>query len=113
MTLIEREVEAFDADEEMELHYFASSSSLSTSERMVRRYSTITAPVSPCELFLSERGSLDNLSVRRQTAQPTPGRHQILIEVKSTALNFRDVLNVMDMYPGDPGLPGCECAGVV
>ena len=28
-------------------------------------------------------------------------------------LNFRDVLNVLGMYPGDPGPPGADCAGVV
>ena len=28
-------------------------------------------------------------------------------------LNFRDVLNVLGMYPGDPGPPGGDCAGVV
>ena len=25
----------------------------------------------------------------------------------------RDVLNVLGMYPGDPGPPGSDCAGVV
>jgi myxalamid-type polyketide synthase MxaB len=29
------------------------------------------------------------------------------------SLNFRDVLNILGMYPGDPGSPGCEYAGVV
>ena len=29
------------------------------------------------------------------------------------SLNFRDVLNIVDMHPGDPGNPGCEYAGVV
>ena len=28
-------------------------------------------------------------------------------------LNFRDVLNVLGEYPGDPGPPGGDCAGVV
>ncbi len=28
-------------------------------------------------------------------------------------LNFRDVLNVLGMYPGAPGDPGNDCAGVV
>ena len=28
-------------------------------------------------------------------------------------VNFRDVLNVLGMYPGDPGPPGADCAGVV
>ena len=28
------------------------------------------------------------------------------VAVSAVGLNFRDVLNVLDMYPGDPGLPG-------
>ena len=28
-------------------------------------------------------------------------------------VNFRDVLNVLGMYPGDPGAPGSDCSGVV
>ena len=42
-----------------------------------------------------------------------PGHGEIEIEVRATGLNFRDVLNVLGMYPGDPGPPGLECAGVV
>ena len=35
------------------------------------------------------------------------------VAVKAVGLNFRDVLNVLGMYPGDPGAPGADCAGVV
>jgi len=35
------------------------------------------------------------------------------IKVQATGLNFRDVLNVLDLYPGDPGPLGGECAGEV
>ena len=35
------------------------------------------------------------------------------IAVRSQGLNFKDVLNVLGMYPGDPGPPGLDCAGVV
>ena len=35
------------------------------------------------------------------------------IAVKAVGINFRDVLNVLGMYPGDPGPPGGDCAGVV
>jgi NADPH:quinone reductase-like Zn-dependent oxidoreductase len=35
------------------------------------------------------------------------------IRVQATGLNFRDVLNTLGMYPGDPGPLGDECAGVV
>ena len=33
--------------------------------------------------------------------------------MRAVGLNFRDVLNVLGMYPGDPGPPGGDCAGVV
>ena len=37
----------------------------------------------------------------------------MLVNVKSVGLNFRDVLNVLGMYPGDPGDPGGDCAGTI
>src|SRR5690606_37821216 len=42
-----------------------------------------------------------------------PGRGEVEIEVRTTGLNFRDVLNALGMYPGDAGPLGSECAGVV
>ena len=35
------------------------------------------------------------------------------LSVQAVGINFRDVLNVLGMYPGDPGPPGGDCAGVV
>ena len=35
------------------------------------------------------------------------------VAVKAVGLNFRDVLNVLGMYPGDPGPPGADYAGIV
>ena len=35
------------------------------------------------------------------------------VRVQAVGLNFRDVLNVLGMYPGDPGAPGGDCAGLV
>ena len=37
----------------------------------------------------------------------------VQVAVRAVGLNFRDVLNVLGMYPGDPGAPGADCAGVV
>lgn len=37
----------------------------------------------------------------------------MLIRVQAVGLNFRDVLNVLGMYPGDPGNPGADVAGIV
>jgi NADPH:quinone reductase-like Zn-dependent oxidoreductase len=42
-----------------------------------------------------------------------PGPDEVLLNVKAVGINFRDVLNVLGMYPGDPGAPGSDCAGVV
>lgn len=35
------------------------------------------------------------------------------VSVRAVGLNFRDVLNILGMYPGEPGEPGGDCAGVV
>jgi len=64
------------------------------------------------QLEIRERGSLSNLALL-PLARPAPGPGQVEIRVHATGLNFRDVLNALGMYPGDPGALGNECAGVV
>jgi NADPH:quinone reductase-like Zn-dependent oxidoreductase/acyl carrier protein len=66
----------------------------------------------PLALDITERGVLDNLALRPQVRR-RPGAGEVEIQVRATGLNFRDVLNAMGMYPGDPGELGGECAGVV
>ena len=39
--------------------------------------------------------------------------HDVQVTVRAIGLNFRDVLNVLGMYPGDPGSPGGDCAGII
>jgi NADPH:quinone reductase-like Zn-dependent oxidoreductase/SAM-dependent methyltransferase len=63
-------------------------------------------------LAVEKRGTLDNLRLE-PAARRLPGRGQIEIEVDAAAIGFRDVLNVLGMYPGDPGPLGAECAGRV
>jgi len=66
----------------------------------------------PYRLVLPERGMLDKLAYQPlERREPGPG--EVAITMHATGLNFRDVLNVLGMYPGDPGPPGIECAGVV
>ncbi len=56
--------------------------------------------------------SIEDLSFLSEArTAPRPG--EIEIRVAASALNFKDVLNVLRMYPGDPGPFGTECAGVV
>jgi acyl transferase domain-containing protein/acyl carrier protein len=66
----------------------------------------------PYQLAITQRGVIENLELQSLTPSP-PGPGQIQIEIQTTGLNFRDVLNVLDMYPGDPGPLGNECAGRV
>ena len=63
-------------------------------------------------LEIAERGQLENLALV-PAARPAPGPDEVEIEVRAAGLNFRDVLNALGAYPGDPGLLGNECAGVI
>ncbi|CDJ36657.1 type I fatty acid synthase, putative [Eimeria mitis] len=69
----------------------------------------------PVELFLGNRGALSMLKLRPlpAAARVDPPEGCVELRIRSVGLNFRDVLNVMGLYPGDPGLPGADCAGTV
>ncbi|MCC6892486.1 MAG: SDR family NAD(P)-dependent oxidoreductase [Anaerolineae bacterium] len=76
--------------------------------------SKVTSPLpdQSWQLQIRERGSLENLHfkpVERRALQSG----EVEIEVLATALNFKDVLNTLGMYPGDAGALGGECAGRV
>jgi len=63
-------------------------------------------------LEFTAQGSIDYL-VRTPKLRRPPGPDEVEIEVRSTGLNFRDVLNVLGLYPGDAGHLGGECSGFV
>merc|ERR1712147_413278 len=71
----------------------------------------------PMQLVPRPRGSLHSLA--QQAVQSSLGGSLVLgpgecqLRVMCIGLNFRDVLNVLGMYPGDPGMPGGDCSGVV
>ncbi len=61
-------------------------------------------------LGIARPGQLDMLRLQPATRiEPGPG--QVEIEVYAAGLNYRDVLNAMGVYPGDPIPLGAECAG--
>ncbi len=74
----------------------------------------VSAPTT-FSLMPQPRGALSNLKpvplAKASMTKLQPG--QVLLQVRAVGLNFRDVLNVLGMYPGDPGPPGADCAGVV
>ncbi|HXA52378.1 MAG TPA: polyketide synthase dehydratase domain-containing protein, partial [Candidatus Acidoferrum sp.] len=84
--------------------------------RFAARLAPAAAPASlsdtPMQLDISSRGTLENLHYR-PTSRRVPAPDEIEIRVHATGLNFRDVLNALGMYPGNPGPLGGECAGVV
>ena len=60
----------------------------------------------------TERGAIDNLRLA-ETEVPSPVAGQVQIRVEAAGLNFRDVLNVLGLYPGDPGPIGGDFSGIV
>ncbi len=60
----------------------------------------------------TERGAIDNLHVTQTEVLP-PDEGYVQIRVEAAGLNFRDVLNVLGLYPGDPGLIGGDVSGIV
>jgi acyl transferase domain-containing protein len=73
---------------------------------------TAEADASPFRLVPADAGSLD--AFRRQNlVRRAPGPGEVEIAIEASGLNFKDVLNVLGMYPGDPGPLGGECAGRV
>ena len=66
----------------------------------------------PVTLRVPTDGVIDHLTLER-VARRSPSRGEVEIRVHATGLNFRDVLNTLGMYPGEPGPLGTECAGIV
>ncbi len=60
----------------------------------------------------TERGAIDNLRLT-ETEVPPPDEGYVQVRVEAAGLNFRDVLNVLGLYPGDPGLIGGDVSGIV
>ena len=71
------------------------------------------AATRPLRLHMPRRGSLTHLRALPQSKRPALKAGDVEVRVEAIGLNFRDVLNVMGMYPGDPGNPGGDCAGTV
>ncbi|MCX6047086.1 MAG: SDR family NAD(P)-dependent oxidoreductase, partial [Chloroflexi bacterium] len=72
----------------------------------------LAIPDEPYQLTITERGTLDHLALQSLTRRP-PATGEVEIQVQASGLNFRDLLNSLDLYPGDPGPIGAECTGVI
>ncbi len=66
-------------------------------------------------LVCNEFGPAENLSLEERPA-PSPGKGEILVDIKAAGVNFPDVLTVQGKYqfkPELPFVPGAEVAGIV
>jgi NADPH:quinone reductase-like Zn-dependent oxidoreductase/acyl carrier protein len=61
---------------------------------------------------VAARGALDQLRLEPLVPQ-APRSGEVQVSVQAAGLNFRDVLNALGQYPGEPGELGDECAGIV
>lgn len=71
-------------------------------------------PLDIVQIVPEPRGSLANLSAITtplKTINLEPD--EVLVGVQSVGINFRDVLNILGMYPGDPGSAGGDCCGTI
>ena len=96
------EIASWDGEEEIALRH---------GERYVRRLARYPLSVRPPERWtIPARGQIDNLALA-QIERRAPAAGEVEVEIEAAALNFRDVLNVLGMYPGDPGPLGLEFSG--
>ncbi|MBS0537628.1 MAG: KR domain-containing protein, partial [Proteobacteria bacterium] len=80
--------------------------------RLTPRAAATANPVAPFALARGEAATLDTIRWA-PSARRSPGPGEIEVEIATTGINFRDVMNLLGVYPGDGGAPGVECAGTV
>ena len=76
----------------------------------------LSAPLSDghhIRLHFHSRGAIGNLFLEPQLSLESHAKAAVMLRVRAVGLNFRDVLNVLGEYPGDPGPPGGDASGAV
>ena len=82
--------------------------------RLARVGPGLTVPQDGWRLECTERGTLENVVLAATGSGRRPlSANEVRVGLRAAGVNFRDVLNILGMYPGDPGLLGLEGAGVV
>ncbi len=80
--------------------------------RLARQDLRKALPAGDYQLSIRARGSLDGMACI-PIAVELPGPGYVQVAVGAAAINFRDVLNQLGAYPGDPGPLGLEMAGEI
>ena len=80
--------------------------------RLVRRLKPATLEAERSRSWqLERRGSIEGLRFS-ETPLRKPGPAEVTVDVRASGVNFRDVLNVLGLYPERVPL-GAECAGII
>ncbi|WP_327270924.1 type I polyketide synthase [Streptomyces sp. NBC_01224] len=88
---------------------------LAASEQVTTATRTVRYAVDGFRLRAGRLGDLGSLELAA-TGRRTPGPGEVELRVQAAGLNFRDVLTVMGLLPGEQDIQyriGFECAGVV
>ncbi|MCP5018763.1 MAG: SDR family NAD(P)-dependent oxidoreductase [Ketobacter sp.] len=87
--------------------------------RMVARLARTThesagmpIPEAPYRLIIEKKGTFEDLKFVPFEPRKL-GSTQMAVKVLSAGLNFRDVMGVLDVYPGEAGPLGGECIGEI
>lgn len=59
------------------------------------------------------KGLLENLTLAPLQVKSSLSPHEVEVDVRAVGLNFRDVLDALGLYPGDPGPLGGDGAGII
>ncbi|MDQ1014243.1 type I polyketide synthase [Streptomyces afghaniensis] len=63
-------------------------------------------------LDIVDQGRLDGIALVPEERRPL-GPGEVRVAMRAAGVNFRDVLNVLGMYPGEAGRMGLEGAGII
>lgn len=69
-------------------------------------------PAAPYRLVVEKKGTFEDLKFLNFTPRQL-GSTEVAVKVLSAGLNFRDVMGVLDVYPGEAGPLGGECIGEI
>lgn len=69
-------------------------------------------PEAPYRLIIEKKGTFEDLKFVEFEPRNL-GSTQVAVKVLSAGLNFRDVMGVLDVYPGEAGPLGGECIGEI
>jgi len=72
----------------------------------------LSIPLDEYRLIKDTSGMLEHLHLVKSESSELKA-DEIMLAPRAVGLNFRDVLNAMNLYPGDAGDLGADCAGVI